>query len=160
MGEDVDEIIVPRSPDHMSWSAMIQNSNCSADSTTYVARHLSFIYKSPSNETHGLVTLSSIRRVSTVLEFAQRTKYISKPSVKLFLTHAIDNRRTTCILDINIGALHHYRFLGRVVHDNHEERDLGIIIYRDRIIHRTAKTMDLVKQLIAFDENRKTFRTC
>lgn len=146
-------MIVPRSPDHMTWSAMIRNSNCPADSMTYAARHLSFIHKPPTNWTYGLVTLSSKRRISIVSNFPQRSKYIAKASVNIMNIHSTDNRNT-CVLGINIGALHHYRFIGQVINATHEEVDTVISIYRRKVLPKIAKATHQIKELILLNEKR------
>jgi len=131
VAEDLDELIVPRSPHHMSWSAMIQNSNCSSHSMTYGVRNL--VFKIVTHKTNRLLTFDNIKRAPLVYPFFSRSKYIAKTGVKQMKIHSTDDRHNICILDIDLSALHHYRFVDGLYNESDAIFDKSILVYRDSI---------------------------
>ena len=128
---DVDELIVPRHADDKTWSDMIHRSGCDPNARGYSARHLLYamdypgnvksrndskvnvLDKSDYNINAYLLTQGIIQRSALVLNHPGRCKYIANTFVADdMMTHKTGMKgphNQECIMDINVGANHHYR---------------------------------------------------
>ena len=109
---DVDELIVPRHPDDMTWTDMIQRTQCGTDVASYQGRHI--LYRAdPNNTKYGIVMLDWLQRSSIIYKSPERSKcfaYSLRTNFHL-LTHTVEvaDESRICVMPVELGGNHHYR---------------------------------------------------
>ena len=151
---DIDELIVPRHPDDVTWADMIKRSTCATNVNAYSARHLHFGVEHNTSEHHALVTMRRMQRNIKILPHGFRSKYIANTFLATELvTHSVDagTGRRSCVLDPNIGGLHHYRshnlgenILGSKYNVTHDDT---MIKYGDRLKQAVNNTIKSTRKI-------------
>ena len=140
---DLDELIVPRHPEDVTWSDMITRSGCDPDSCVYSGRML-YYNRQYSNNTAGrtgLVMLDTTHRSIIVKPDRDKSKYIAHTS-KIWSPHmhtaSCKRPYSYCTLPIHVGASHHYR---REIARNHYEftEEHGTVI--DKSVYKYQHTL-------------------
>ena len=111
---DLDELIVPRHPEDVTWYDMIQRSGCAPDALVYAGRqvHCSLQYPNNTLNKTGLVMLDATECGSYIFPNQHRTKYIAAASnITSPHMHTVSNVQSSqyCVLPVEVGANHHYR---------------------------------------------------
>ncbi len=81
---DLDELIVPRHVDDLTWDDMIHRSNCPDDTASYGARQFSFSLTYPANnKSQELQLLDNTQHFHLIMEYPSRGKYIAQSGLVL-----------------------------------------------------------------------------
>ena len=114
---DMDELIIPRHPDDMTWTDMIKRAGCSGDVCSYSARHLFYCLqcRGNNNKDAGLFMAANRMRSNIITQHRVRSKYIANNMQSLyngvdFLVHSVPcSPKNTCVMSPDVGGNHHYR---------------------------------------------------
>ena len=111
---DLDEFLVPRHEDDLTWFDMIQRTGCGWDRAMYGARQILYSQGYPPNQvdyTTGLLTQHVLYRNEEVVKFHMRSKNIANTRMVKDLTNhfGVIVQGQHCEMRPDVAGNHHYR---------------------------------------------------